>query len=654
MTSEEPQLYEFGTFRLDPSTPVLWREGYPVSLTLKALETLVVLVEHRGRVVSRNELIEAVWPDVEVEENNLSVNVSLLRKALGEGEDGEKYIETIPRRGYRFNARVRDVRVERAEFTYTRHTRASVIESEEVETTADLEHRAALAESLPGAITEPANQRRVRASRLVVALSIFLVAIVAGYFFFRWRIQSKQNANIPMVRSIAVLPLKAITTNEDDEALSVGLADSLITRLGNSQKIIVRPLSLTVQYTRAEYDALEVGRRLQVDAILDGSFQRDDKRLRVRVRLLRVADGQQIWAGTFDEIETDIFKLQDAIALEAASALALSLSQPERALVLKRYTDNAEAYQAYLRGVYLQRKFPFDGKTFEPAIAEYERALQLDPGYALAHTGLAGAYAWKANRLSGDVRRQFYEKAKAAALKALALDENLAEAHSSLGWVQRIYDWDWAESERHMRRAIELAPNEARFRRSYVFLLITLGRTAEAVAEARKAHELEPTFNSNYAFALSANRQIDEAIVEYLKATELNNDLSAWDALAGQYFAKRDYAEVLRVIDRAPPREKSSGRMKIILTIVYFHSGEKEKAEELLRELEASARAADGSDARLASVYAEMGRKDDAIAALQKAFATRDDRMMWIKTNPHYDTLRNDPRFQEILQKMKL
>jgi DNA-binding winged helix-turn-helix (wHTH) protein/TolB-like protein/Flp pilus assembly protein TadD len=655
MASKSPHFYEFGPFKLDPSTPFLLRGDQPVSLTLKALETLTVLVEHGGRVVSREELIEAVWPDVAVEENNLSVNVSALRKALGEANGGEKYIETVPRRGYRFGAAVRAVPVESVELTYTRHTRSQVVETEEAETITEAETDAAAdAVSSPTVLPEPSGKHRRETVRLALALSVLLVAGAAAHFYFRGRSEPKEPAPATAVRSIAVLPLKAITTSEDDETLSLGLAESLIGRLGSSQKIIVRPLSSVTNYTGTAYDALEVGRALQVDAIMDGSFQRAGNRLRVRVRLLRIADGRQIWAGTFDEIESDIFKLQDAISLEAASALALNLSQPERALVLKRYTENAEAYQAYLRGVYLQRSSQFDGKFLEQAIAEYERALQLDPNYALAHTGLAGAYSRKANVSSGEKRRRYYEKAKAAALKALALDDSLAEAHYSLGWVRRIYDWDWAESEKRMTRAIELAPNEARFRRGYVHLLITLGRTEEAVTEARRAHELDPTYNSIYAFALSCDRQIDEAIREYLKAVELNNDQTAWYALAGLYLSKGDYAEAMQVINRAPPQERERYRTKIIVAMIYFHSGEKEKAGELLRELEAEARTADRGDVRLAAVYAQIGRKDDAIVTLQRGFAARDDRLMWIKTNSHFDPLRDDARFQEILQKMKL
>ena len=632
MRPENPHFYEFGPFRLDPCAPLLLRDGHPVALTLKALETLLYLVEHRGRVVSRDELIEAVWPDVAVEENNLSVNVSAVRKVLGEGQDGEKYIETVPRRGYRFTATVSDVPVESAEVIYARNTQPTARQTQPT----------------------PANRISRVTSSFVLAVSVLLATGCVAYLYSRSWDEPTEAAHSPALRSIAVLPLKAITKNDGDEALSLGLTDSLITRLGSSQKIVVWPLSSMTNYAGGEYNALEVGRKLKVDAILDGSFQRTGDRLRVRVRLLRVADGKPIWAGTFDEIDSDIFKLQDAISLEAASALALNIDRPERALILKRYTENKEAYHAYLRGRYYIVKRDDDDKNFDRAFAEYERALRLDPQYALAYAGLADAYSRKANVSSNDDHNQFYEKAKTAALTALTLDENLAEAHAALGWIRRIYDWDWTESEKHLKRSIELAPNEPAFRRNYAFLLITLGDTVEAVTQARKAYELDPTFNSNYAFALACNGQIDEAISEFAKATELNNDQSAWSGLAALYVHKGNYAEALQVINRTPPPEREKFRIEMLAAMIYFHMGEKDKAEEILRGLETIARAASGGDVRLAAVYASLGRKDDAIHALQKGFVTRDDRLMWIKTNPQFDSLRDDPRFQEILHKMRL
>jgi DNA-binding winged helix-turn-helix (wHTH) protein/TolB-like protein/Tfp pilus assembly protein PilF len=652
MSTEMPHFYEFGPFRLDPSTPLLMREGRPVSLTLKALETLVVLVERGGRVVSREKLIEAVWPDTVVEENNLSVNVSMLRKALGEGENGENYIETVPRRGYRFTASVWHVPAGSVQITNILRSRENVIGPGSVESSTGV----VLEEMTDGswrATNNSMNQRSRKWSRIFAAFSVCLAAVVAGYFYVRLRSQAKENANVSLVRSIAVLPLKAITKNEGDETLSLGLAESLITRLASSQKIIVRPLSLTTQYTRAGSDPLAVGHRLQVDAVLEGSFQRKDNHLRVRIRLWLVADGKQIWSGTFDEIEPDIFKLQDAISLEAASALALSLNQPERELILKRYTENFEAYQAYLRGRYFISKRD-DEENYNRAFAEYERAIQLDRDYALAYAGLADAYSRKANVSSDDERKQLYEKSKAAAHTALALDENLAEAHAALGWVLRIYDWNWTESEKHIKRAIELAPNEADCRRLYALLLITLGRTAEAITQARKGVALNPTYTSAYALALSSNRQVDEAIVEYDKLVEMNEDQSAWHALAQLYLFKGNYVEALQVINQTPPKEQERFRTKMITTMIYFHSGDREKAGELLRELEARANVTDGCDVRLAAVYGSLGRKEDAISALQKGLAARDDRLMWIKTNPHFDSLRNDPRFHKILQSMKL
>lgn len=653
MSSQIPHFYEFGPFCLDPSTPLLLREGRPVALTLKAVETLVVLIERGGRVVSREELIQAVWPDTFVEENNLSVNVSMLRKVLSQSETGEKYIETVSRRGYRFTASVRNIPVESVGLIDTGHTPSSMTVIEEMETSVQGEPEAVVAGNAPSAITEPASKRRLKTIHLLLALSLCLAAACVARIGFPGRNDLSRVTGI-QVRSVAVLPLKPITINEVDEALSLGLADSLITRLGSSQKMVVRPLSSITKYAGTEYDALEVGRALQVDAIMEGSFQRANKRLRVTVRLLRVVDGTQLWAQAFEEIESDIFKLQDAISMEAASALTLNLSQSERTLILKRYTGNIEAYQAYLRGRYLIFRRDEDEENYHRAFAEYARALQLDPNYALAHAGLADAYSRRANVSSGDERRQFYEKAKAAALMALALDENLAEAHAALGWIRRIYDWDWAEAEKHMKHAIDLAPNEAAFRRSYVFLLITLGDTANAVTQARKALELDPTFNSNYAFALSSNRQVDEAIVEYTRTIELNNDQSAWHALAGLHLSRGDYVEAMQVINRAPQKEKERFRTKIIETMIYFHSGDKGKAEELLRELETQAKATDGRDVRLATLYASLGRKDEAIAALQKGFAKREDRLMWLKTNQHFDPLRDDPRFIEILRMMRL
>lgn len=654
MSSSPTRFYEFGPFRLDPALPLLLRDGDPVPIPPKALETLVALVERGGEVVRREELIEAVWPDTVVEENNLSVNVSMLRKTLSEADDGGKYIETVARRGYRFTASVRDVLVESGETIYTRHPRSHVVRIEKAERRPGEDPTAVLAGSLPAESTGLVNKHHRKTNRLALGLSVLLVVGGVAYFYFRGRAEPKEAASIPAMHSIAVLPLKAITTNEGDEALSLGLADSLITRLGSSQKIIVRPLSAITKYAGTEYDALEVGRKLQVDAILDGSFQRNESRLRVRARLLRVADGKQIWAGTFDEIESDIFKLQDAISLEAASALALNLNQPQRDLILKRYTENFEAYQAYLRGRVFYAKGNADKENYTRAFAEYEQALQLDPEYALAHAGLADAYSRKANVSRGDERKQLYEKAKAAALKSLALDENLAEANAALGWVNRIYEWKWEESEKHLKKAIELAPNEAQFRRNYIFILLTLGRTGEALEEAKKAVELDPAHSSIYAMTLTSNRRFDEAIAEYSEVIRMKYDQSAWRALAGLYLHQGRYAEALQIINQNSPEGAKSDTRTFLMTQFYFLTGEREKAFEMLRELQTKAKAEDGHDVRLAGLYALMGKREEALAALEKGFEVRDDRLMWIKTNSTLDPLRSEPRFQEILRKMNL
>src|SRR5215217_671429 len=271
MNSEKPHFYEFGPFRLDPFAPFLWREGQPASLTPKALETLVVLVRHCGHVVSREELIEAVWPNVAVEENNLSVNISFLRKALGETPEGKNHIETVPRRGYRFVVPVRIVPIESLEITYSKQTSSTVLVEETSETDAvlDIKPVATTAQATVTPVSSNSRLQKLARWPVFVAIVIIVAALVTGASFLKNRWQQERTAvavgdDRTQIRSLAVLPLKPITTDNRD-ALSLGLADCLITRLGSSQNIIVRPLSSVTKYAATEYDALKVGRALQVD-----------------------------------------------------------------------------------------------------------------------------------------------------------------------------------------------------------------------------------------------------------------------------------------------------------------------------------------------------------------------------------------------------
>lgn len=268
--------------------------------------------------------------------------------------------------------------------------------------------------------------------------------------------------------------------------LSLGFADALITSLGKLNELRVISINAVSRYADSQKEPTEIGKDLGVDSVFDGTLQKANGKLRVTLRLIRISDGKQIWSGSFDENETNIFHLQDAMAMRAAQALALTLRPTDA----KRPTENRDAYQAYLRG-----RFFFDKRTpeaYERAVAEFERAFAFDPNYALAYAGLADVFAMQANDSDGQKRDSLYQKSRTMAMKALELDDSSAEAHTSLGWVKRIHDWDWSGSEHEFKRALELNPNYVQAHQWYALVLITLGRTDEALAEIEKARELEP------------------------------------------------------------------------------------------------------------------------------------------------------------------
>jgi serine/threonine-protein kinase len=483
---------------------------------------------------------------------------------------------------------------------------------------------------------------------VLTAASFF--AVVAALAIIGWQYRSIPASS--NMKTMAVLQLRPLAggVTESDRALGMGLTDAIATRIGASRNVIVRPVSIT-----ETGDPLETGRMSQVDGVLDGTFQRDGDRIRISMRLLQVSDGRQIWSGTFNESEKDIFKLQDALSEQAAGALAINLNQQQREMILKRYTANVEAYQAYLRGRYLYSNGDARIEDYDRAVVEFDRSLKLDPNYALAYTGLADAYARKGNNSAGNDRRDFYEKAKANAIKALALDDDLSEAHLAKGWIDRIYDWNWAESEKHFTRAIELAPNESRNYHLYAFLLITLGRTAEGVEKAKRAMELDPVRKASvYAYALSCDRRFDESIAEYNKILGVSPDVTVWRGLVEAYVSAGKPAEALAVYERAPKAQQDEFAIQVYLPIAYSRLGDRSRSDEMLQDLERRSTERPERSVRLAITYAGIGRNGDAFNALERALAIRDDRLMWIKTNPTFDPLRNDPRYMEILRKMGL
>ena len=373
------RIYEFGPFRLEVAEHLLLRNGETIPLQPKVFELLLVLVKHHGHLLGKDELLKAVWPDTVVEEINLANNVSILRKALGESGNGQRFIETVPRRGYRFVAPVREQKGEIA--------------------TPD--------------VAEGAQPPIVDAPSIAI-------------------------------KSIAVLPFKPIVANDRNEALEIGMADTLITRLSSLRNLIVRPTSAVRKYDMLDQDPLAAGREQRVDAVLESSFQRSGEKIRVTMRLVNVRDGSALWAYQCDEDYTDVFAAQDSISEKVARALMPGLTGDEQRLLAKRYTDNFEAYQLYVKGSFFWDKRTEEG--IKKSVEYFEQAIRLDPNYALAYAGLATSYVTTSYREMVPPA-EASSRAEAAARKALEIDEQLGQAHSALA-VLHFRNLEWSEGVR--------------------------------------------------------------------------------------------------------------------------------------------------------------------------------------------------------------
>ena len=482
-----------------------------------------------------------------------------------------------------------------------------------------------------------------------------LLALGIWFFFYTSTSRSTTATAIPAEKRIAVLPFKPLLPENRDQVLELGMADTLITKLSNSREIIVSSLNSVRKFVDLDQDSLAAGRTLQVSSVLEGNVQRAGDRIRVTARLIKVADGSSLWAGTFDEKFTDVFAVQDAISQKVADALALRLSGEEKSQLSKRYTDNIEAYQLYLTGRYhYARLIP---PEIRAAMTFYQQAIDRDPKYALAYFGLA-----EANRslaITSDVpSKDSLPQAKTAAQKALAIDDSLAEAHASLSFSLVWFDWDWAAAERESQRAISLNPNSAMAHFSHAHLLSDLGRHDEAVADAMRAVELDPLFFLYRAigalFLHHAGRN-EEARVQLEKTFEL--DPNFWIAhltLGKVYTQQRKYPEATAEFEKA--KELSRGNSEAIASIGYVAAlaGDNAKARAVLDELKTLSNQHYIPPVNIALVYNGLGDQDEALAQLERACDERDVRLPLLKVDPRWDSFRSNPRFVAILKRIGL
>ena len=586
MEERQQHQYEFGPFCLDTRERVLLREGCPLQLKPKVYETLLALVSRSGHIVDKEELMRQVWPDVVVEENNLTGNIFSLRRAFAEYQ----YIETVPRRGYRFTADVKLVKVE--DLTVTNHSAP--------------EPKVILKEKQP-------------------------------------------------IDSLAVLPFINASADPEAEYLSDGITESIINNLSQLTGLRVTARSTVFRYKGRESNPQEVGQELSVGAVLLGRVLQFGERLIIRTELVDVVSGYQLWGEQYNRDLIDIFTVQEEIAREISETLRLKLRVEELRLLAKRSTESTAAYHAYLKGRYYWNKRT--GDAFRKAIQCFQEAIDTDPVYALAYAGLADCYTtlgwWRVLPPA-----ESFPKATAAAVKALEIDQTLAEAHTSLAHVRLNYDWDTTEAERAFNRAIESNPNYATAHHWRAEYFAATGRLDKAVDEDKRALELEPLsliINSGMGCFLYWARRYDEAIAQIQKALEMDPHFTAAHFFIGlAYLQMEMYEKAIAEFQQAVTLSGDNPFMIASLARAYAASGKQSKAQKIIETLTDKEKHEYVSPLDVALVYAGMGAKDQAFEWLEKAYKERSAWLVFIGIEPGLDSLRSDSRFTELLRRIGL
>jgi TolB-like protein/Tfp pilus assembly protein PilF len=593
MEKKENCLYQFGPFRLDPAEHLLLRNDQRVYLTPKDFELLVLLIKNRGHILEKERLMREVWPDAFVEEGNLNRHISTIRKTLGDSHERREYIETIPRRGYRFIAQVRDLRSE--------------------------------------GVVEAGNKR---------AVAPVLV---------------KESSVRPQpIDSLAVLPLLNASADPSLEYLSDGITDSVTNILSRLPQLRVMARSTVSRYKDRDVDPQEVARELGVRAVLVGRLLRFEDKLIVKVELVDAGDGSQLWGEQYSRNSSDIFTVQEEISQRISKKLRLRLTDEQKRRLTERYTENAEAYQEYLMGRFLLNRRTPDGLS--KSVKHFERAIELDSRFALAYIGLTESYMYLEYYDLSSYADSIH-KAREMALRAIQLDPHLAEAHTAMAHIKRSeWDWHGMEEEYRCALKISpnsasvhksysvLLRQTGRFEESFA-----------EIRQAQELDPISPNIIATAAANFYFARQYDQALEEILKVIELEPSMPSGHFVAGWiYTQQRRYTDAIEAFQKAGSLfEYDNSEITANLACAYALSGRTKKARQLLFQLLGRSRREDIHSYYIALIYAALGDQDQALAYLEKSCEERNTELSYLKVDPLLDGLRSEAKFSNLLRRVR-
>jgi len=656
MRQEARHSYEFGPFRLDATERLLLRNGRPIAITPKAFDTLLVLVENSGHLIEKEELLKQIWPDTFVEEATLARNIFVLRKALGDAQDEPQYIETVPKRGYRFIAPVKELE----------GARLGVAEAGSPQPPSGQAGQA-LSEAT-AAEGLAISARRSRALRIWIG-ALALAAFLGAMAHFAWQ-RYWTRANSPSRKiMLAVLPFENLSADREQEYFSDGLTEEMITQLGrmHPERLGVIARTSAMQYKNTQKRTDQIGRELGVDYILEGSVRlsrpeasggpkgRAGTRVRISAQLIQVSDQTHLWAESYERDLRDILALQTEVARAIANQIRVKLTPQHQARLANLHPVNPEAYELYLKGRHFWNTRSREG--LQKAIEHFERAIKKEPNYALAYAGLADSYILLG---PNNVRppKEVYPQAQAAAVKALEMDETLAEAHTSLAFVKLLYEWNGQEAEKEFQRAMELSPNYPTSHHWYAYALASLGRMDEALGEIKRAQELDPlslTINSDVAQILFFAGRYDEGIEQCRRTLDLDPNFGpAYWYLGLLYEEKGMEKEAAAAFLKQARLAGGSAETATALEKASQAQGIKGYWRKLLELWKKKSKEGTPPAFNWAVACARAGDKDQALKHLEMAYRERHPSMVFVKVEPVFASLRSDPRFADLLRRIGL
>jgi TolB-like protein/DNA-binding winged helix-turn-helix (wHTH) protein/Flp pilus assembly protein TadD len=616
--NDPPGRLRFGVFEVDLRTRELTKRGLRIRLQEQPFQVLATLLERPGELVTREALRQKLWSQTVVDfDHGINKAINKIREALGDSAEHPRFVETVSRRGYRFLADVTPID-------------SAAVEAADAGTPA----------------TPP--RRRHAWTGLAFGLAVVLAALLS------WIIYA-QSPFTPRIHSLAVLPLENLSGDAAQEYFADGMTDALIADLGQISALRVISRTSVMTYKRVRKPLPQIARELKVDAVVEGTVLRAGKRVRITAQLIQVSDEKHLWAQSYEGELQDTLALQNSVASAIAERIQVTLNPQEAAALKKSTTVNADAYEAYLKGRYFWNKRT--GVDLRKAIDYFHAAIDADPDFARAYSGLADAYAlagdWEYGILSP---QDAFPKAKAAVTKALALDDSLGEAHTSLALIKDLYDWDWAAAEQEYQRALALSPGYATAHQWYASHLMVTGRNGAAIAELKKAQSLDPLsliISADLADVLCVAHLYDESAQQSRKTIELDLHFAVAHYLLGQALAQeRRYDEAIAAFRSAIELAGENTTFESNLANAYAVSGRTEEAMKIINKLESRQGQGSSTDASIALVYVGLGDNDRAMAWLNKAYQARFNPSILMR--PVFDPLRSDSRFQDLVHRIGL